>query len=1635
MTINYYSNKKILFFAFSLLSILLLIKKNLYIDDSNEYVELTNSSNYFSKNSQTNLNSQNNKPVNVLTGPGLRKTTYTKEEVGNILSQNNTNGKAVSAVVMHNGYLFVPLGADHGGGKGDGAFAFYDISDERNPVVVFDSRDYPNVYHNKRSFNYVGNWGEIHSLPIIGNRMVISETDNDEAGIAIFDATNFYDDDPATLPEIIGRFKYPGVTNPTNYDGYSFSLASKGGKYVYAPTGASGLYIIDISDPTNPTLAKHVTTPQLSGVFPRAAVILGDMLILTDVNNGRNMLVMDITDPENPVRLSHKNNFDLGYQGFLYGSEFFSTANGSIRAYDLSDPSNITTKIYNSNTGSHFLNPEYGFGKDNNIFIGHYPGLTKWDLNNPSAPIARCEPMNPTADDYAFITPLGNTAVITSDHNHNNKLNFAVHQNEPDDLPPSVNYILPKNEASLVSINASVGISFTDFIDPLSINHSTIEILNTSTNVIVHGTYSQMFGFVNFVPNSPLDENTTYEVILKDQGVKDWSGNAIDEDMVVSVFSTGETIQTVTPPKINPLSAIQPGETANFSINLQGESIDNFTFSWDFGDGSPQTAYDSSLTTNHQYDTGGNFLVTLYVKYNYNDKIIQLTQIQLVSNPLTPEAPARSAKILYDEVNNLVWNVNPDNNSVSAISAITHGLVYEIEVGENPKSLALTSNNRLWVVNKKSSDVSIIDTSTGTILETLPLDYGSSPVSVLIDKQNDEAYIALESTHELIKLETKSGTIISSLNVGAWPRNLVFDATRHKLWVAQFISSDDAGKLTLINTDTFTIEKVVPLQPTQNIVDSATNGRGLPNYLGAMSISPDGTHMFVPSKKDNIFRGSQRDGLPLTFETTVRSMGAKINLETDEEDFDDRIDFNNSDFANAAVYSPNGNLLFVTTNGTNTIWVVDVYNLSRRFEINSGGKAPDDMVLSPDGKKLFVHNFMSRSVVVFNTNMACNNSCSVISELSKTEVVNNENLESKVLLGKQFFYNSSDTRLAQDGYMSCASCHIDGGHDGRTWDFTNLGEGFRNTIDLNGKGKKGHGRFHWSSNFDEAQDFENQIRIFSLGKGLMSNNDFSYTQYTLGNTKKGKSRDLDALAAYIESLNTIENSPYTNNGELTSQAEQGKIVFNDKLCMSCHGGSDFTDSPTNNLHNVGTIKTTSGNRSGGDLLGLDTPTLRGLWFTSPYLHDGSSATIKEAIEAHTDANIPNITNQEMDDLVAYLLQISNNECLFKEGDACNDRDPNTINDVYNDNCECVGVPKGCSVTGELLYQRWDDIDGTQTSNLTNNINYPYNPTTTLTLTSYFEQSENIGNNFGTKVSGLLCAPQTGNYTFWVSGDDSTELYLSTDSSPSNGELIAHTGGTWTNFREWDARSSQESLPIFLEAGREYSIVLLHKEGNGGDHFSVGWKLPNGNMSRPMPVNNFSKPMETIANNCNIDSFVKLNGSALTETNYAKLEINDSVSLEPQVDGLGTASPNSGWVWYGPNGFTATTRKISFDNIQVEQQGVYEVHYTNPEGCIATEYFYLNFNSGFLGIDDIVVENMKFYPNPTSEFLIIESKYDLSKANITVTDVKGRQISLKSGIKIKDSGKILMNLSSWSSGIYFIIIADNSKRTVKKIIKK
>jgi hypothetical protein len=120
----------------------------------------------------------------------------------------------------------------------------------------------------------------------------------------------------------------------------------------------------------------------------------------------------------------------------------------------------------------------------------------------------------------------------------------------------------------------------------------------------------------------------------------------------------------------------------------------------------------------------------------------------------------------------------------------------------------------------------------------------------------------------------------------------------------------------------------------------------------------------------------------------------------------------------------------------------------------------------------------------------------------------------------------------------------------------------------------------------------------------------------------------------------------------------------------------------------------------------------------------------------------------------------------------------------------------------------------------------------------FEGPANVANSYGARLSGYLCIPATGAYTFWVASNDNSELWLSTNDNPANKVKIASVTG-YTNERQWTKYPTQQSSPVNLVEGQRYYIEALHKEGSGSDHIAVGWRLPDGTLEQPIPGNRVS----------------------------------------------------------------------------------------------------------------------------------------------------------------------------------------------------
>jgi large repetitive protein len=685
-------------------------------------------------------------------------------------------------------------------------------------------------------------------------------------------------------------------------------------------------------------------------------------------------------------------------------------------------------------------------------------------------------------------------------------------------------------------------------------------------------------------------------------------------------------------PEITSFKASNPYNQPNQAVTLEaiatGSSLE---YKFDFGDGTQGTSWVKNSIISHVYSKPGHFVATLQVRSGNEVSDIKFYTVNVV--PTGKNLWTQSSRnIAVDELSdNKIWAVNVDNDSVSF--SRSSGEFEEVKLTENckPQNVAVDTKSRAWVTCF-GNDTIVIISSSGEIAHTIKLSYGSAPSALVIHKSGDFALVSLYQKAKLLSINTENFSILNSADIDATTRSIALYADGNKALVVPFITKDFQAQLSefqISSNGQLTKSKNILIEEDLVSQDQVSAGRGILNYISSIAVHPSGEYALIIGKKDNIRRGKFLSNLNLIPENSVRSEVRRIDLVKNVEDFAKRRDIDNSEGPSSIIFSPFGDYSFITLRGQNEVIVLDEFSYPTAFnQINQivlrtkVASAPTGLAFNSKNQRLYINNFLSRTASIFSISQFLQGFSQTLSDVNEKSLIKSEKLSPEVLFGKKVFYLAGDTggtlgtnRMNSEGYLACATCHFEGGHDGQTWDFTDRGQGLRNTTDLRGRSGLKHGNVHWTANFDEIQDFENDIRKFFGGKGFMSEVDFQRTSDTLGAKKAGISKELDALASYVSSLDdkTYGRSPYRSpEGLLTTEGEKGRLLFSQLSCNVCHAGANFTDSEleTPKIHAIGTIRDSSGSATKG----IDTPTLRGLFDSAPYLHDGSALTLQEVFE-------------------------------------------------------------------------------------------------------------------------------------------------------------------------------------------------------------------------------------------------------------------------------------------------------------------------------------------------------------------------------------------------------------------------------------
>jgi YVTN family beta-propeller protein len=179
--------------------------------------------------------------------------------------------------------------------------------------------------------------------------------------------------------------------------------------------------------------------------------------------------------------------------------------------------------------------------------------------------------------------------------------------------------------------------------------------------------------------------------------------------------------------------------------------------------------------------------------------------------------PTYSSPIAISQDNNLVWVVNPEDDSVSVIRTDTNVVITKIAVGDEPQSVALDPNNTFaYVANAAGTTVTVIKITNAapatfaaavdtTVGPGGALTTGSEPWNLVISPDGNRVFVANSGQDTITVIDATTRTIIGNVdlqnsvcndpdrNRHFQPRGLAVTQDSTKLYVTRFLSFTAAG--------------------------------------------------------------------------------------------------------------------------------------------------------------------------------------------------------------------------------------------------------------------------------------------------------------------------------------------------------------------------------------------------------------------------------------------------------------------------------------------------------------------------------------------------------------------------------------------------------------------------------------------------------------------------------------------------------------------------------------------------------------------------------------------------------------------------------------------------------------------------
>ncbi|MFO0594531.1 MAG: hypothetical protein U0228_04485 [Myxococcaceae bacterium] len=586
------------------------------------------------------------------------------------------------------------------------------------------------------------------------------------------------------------------------------------------------------------------------------------------------------------------------------------------------------------------------------------------------------------------------------------------------------------------------------------------------------------------------------------------------------------------------------------------------------------------------------------------------------------------ARVIVD-ANDTAFVTNRGERSVSVIRKDDTAESARIPVGIEPSGMALTPDGKLLLVVSataldKTETGLLTAIDTNTLEKKWEIEVGEEPRAVAVVK-GDRALVSLFKQGTLVSVDLNAGQVVKnnapSIYEAANATRISTPAT--SFGGSSFSSFRPRGLTDLVVTpDGDRVFAPVTWAREDNIARKPSTFGGYYSAGGPCNIGAVATAGIVtvnttaPSSPT-----PQVDDITSCFSTGTNSGDKDFPAST--------LSSSDPSFPaiqgpTVAALDPTGEWLVVVNRETrNMAWMPAWKRSGTNIDFDKTGSAirsvqdfdaegVDGIALSKDGKSAFVYSQFDHKLVVFTG--SGKDSSAVIARTGEVRVEDKSafGADPVRVQGRKLFFDARNPMVSSSQTnVACSTCHLEGREDGHVWQFP---DGARQTPALAGRNLKATAPYHWSGEFATLEAFNlHTITERMGGSGLTT--DAS-----------------NALDTFIDTMPVAENPLAVQ----TDASVRGRAAFEKAGCNSCHAGSLMTN---NENADVGTLRVSGTNPDQGFVTtkGFNVPSLIGISRTAPYLHDGTELTLAARVAPNTKhGNTQALNDAERADLLVYL---------------------------------------------------------------------------------------------------------------------------------------------------------------------------------------------------------------------------------------------------------------------------------------------------------------------------------------------------------------------------------------------------------------